>query len=386
VSRIENIPQMTVTTCERFQRCSVGAAWPVLAALLLLLAACDRRGVAPPAGGGSAGALAAAATDPCACCRPAEEARTARFLDENQGRYEAALARARRWLDALRVEPAELRQAGIKGKKKLVEQLDSYLRLYGVAQPAERAALAQRIKEVAAPTSRPEYHDLLQVGDEVFKQDATSYLRAAYLLEQVGLDTTLYRAEIAKIQPRLDGHMGRRGAHQRMAFHWYYKHFGLTEPFLLAEGFKLGVIAKRLDAYSYKQALQVYDLTHEIFVPYQFGEKLDADFFNEDEKIYLRKTLDRLTVRYIMIDDADLVSELVSCIRFLRFTDLPVYREALGYLLDAQRPEGKWGSYERMRQRLGDLVDQGYYLHTTAVAIDALTVAFHFRPDRPAQR
>ena len=299
------------------------------------------------------------------------------------GPYRQALARARRWLDGLKVDPFELRGQGIKGKKKLVELLDSYVRLHDIASSAkEKAELMKRMRKVVAITYEPCYHDMLEIEDKPFKQDATSYLRAAYLMEQIGLDTRLYRESIRKVHGRLNGHMGRRGPHQRMAFHWYYEHFGLSEPFPLAAGYKMGVISSRKDPYSFKRNLQVYDLTHEVFIPYRFGEKLDADFFSEEDKLYLRRTLNRLAVHYIMRDNSDMVSELVSCLRYLKITDLPVYREALGYLLDVQKPEGKWGSYERYRKKYGDFVDQGFYLHTTAVAIDALSVAFHFPQER----
>ena len=311
--------------------------------------------------------------------RDAEYARTVRFLDEQTPRYHASLAKARAWLDEMRVDPFELRAQGIKGKKKLVELLDSYVRLRAVLPASERPKLMQRIKEVAAITYQARYHDMERVSDKQFKQDSTSYMRAAVLMEQLGLDTRTYRAAIKRVQPRLDGHMGRRGGHQRMAFHWYYEHFGLTEPFPLDQGYQRGVIAKRMSPYAFKKRMRVYELTHEVFIPYEFGEKLDADFFGPEERVYLRHALERLTVLYVMADNADLVAELISCLRYLRFTDSPIYREALAYLLDAQLPEGKWGNYKRYRKKYGDYVDQGFYLHTTAVAIDALTVAFHFR-------
>ncbi len=72
----------------------------------------------------------------------------------------------------------------------------------------------------------------------------------------------------------------------------------------------------------------------------------------------------------------DLVAELAACLRYLRFTGDPEYAAALGYLLDAQNADGSWGSYEPARARLGELVKQGFYLHTTMVAIEALSLGF----------
>lgn len=315
----------------------------------------------------------------CVCIEEERE-RTERFLDANDNSYRQSIARARRWLDSLDVDPAALRAAGIKGKKKLVELLDSYVRLYAIAaNQQEKRAIMERIREVVAVTYTSEYHDMLDLNDREFKQDATSYLRAALLMEELGLETTLYRREIRKVHGRLNEHMSVRGPHQRLVFHWYYDHFGLEEPFDLSKAIERGVIASRLSPYKYRNIMKVYELTHEIFVPYQYGEKLDADPFDSGELAYLRRTLDVLTSYYIKRRNSDITAELVSCVRYVKMTDLPVYREGLSYLLSAQNSNGTWGDYERSRKRYGDLVDQALYLHTTAVAIDALTNAFYFR-------
>ena len=88
--------------------------------------------------------------------------------------------------------------------------------------------------------------------------------------------------------------------------------------------------------------------------------------------------LNMLNVFYIMKNDPDLTAELVSCIRYLKMTELPVYREAIEYLLNSQKNDGKWGNYEKYRKKYGKYVNQAFYLHTTAVVIDALTVSFHY--------
>lgn len=318
----------------------------------------------------------------CNCHEVASEAgrtETQRYLSQNKKRYHRAISNARSWLDGIEADPIALRKVGIKGKKKLVELLSAYVRLFRVAGPAEKAEIMKRVSAIMAVTYTPEYHNMLTIDDLHFKQDATSYLRAALLMEKLGMDTRMYREEIRKAHGRLNAHMEKRGSHQRMAFHWYYEHFGLEEPFDLAAGFEIGVIASRLEPYDYKKDLQVYHLTHEIFIPYEFGDKLESDYFSNEDKIYLRRVLDRLTVHYIMKNDPDITAELVSCIRYLRMTDSPVHREALDYLLETQQPDGKWGDYERYRERYGNFVDQGWYLHTTGVVINALSIAFHFK-------
>jgi hypothetical protein len=297
------------------------------------------------------------------------------FVDANRARYTAAIAGARAFLDALDVDPAALRARHLKGKKKLVEALDAYYRLYQVSPPGARAGLLARIAALAKPTTEAGYHDMLTVDDHAFNEDATSYLRAALLLDRMGLDTALYRRAIEAVKGRLDAHMKERGPHQRRAFHTYYQHFGLAEPFPLAGALEQGLIARRADPAQLGR-MDAYALTHEVFTAYAFGDDLDARPFTGEDRAYLRGALGALGDRSLRERDPDLVAEIVTCLRLLRMTDAPGYTRGIAYLLDAQNADGAWGSYEPLRARLGDLVKQAFYLHTTMVAIDALTLAF----------
>ena len=96
-----------------------------------------------------------------------------------------------------------------------------------------------------------------------------------------------------------------------------------------------------------------------------------------EAKQYLRGALDSLTTKYIARQDPDLVAELISCLRHPRFFDAPSYLPGISFLLKSQSPDGSWGRYEKERIRFGDFVRQGYMLHSTLVALDALTVVFH---------
>lgn len=305
---------------------------------------------------------------------------TKAFLQENRKRYEEAAARARQWLDKLKVDPAELRAHGIKGKKKLAEILDAYFRLYSVAKPEEKQDILTRVKALTALTAQTNYHDMLVINDLEFKQDATSYLRAAYLMERFGLDTKFYREQIQKALPRLNAHMPSRGVDQRMAFHWYYVHFGLKEPFPLESAFQSGLITSRKPAEWYKQnKMEAYNFTHEIFVPYRFGENLNADFFSKDDISYLRGILEIMIPWSIQQRETDLLAEFILCAAYIKALDLPAYRDGLKFLLESQNASGSWGAYEQHRPLMGDYVDQGLYLHTTMVALDALVIVFEFR-------
>jgi len=302
------------------------------------------------------------------------------FLNENHKRYEEAAARARQWLDRLDVNPIDLRAHGIKGKKKLAEIIDSYARLYSVAKPEDKQNILTRVKALCVVTSQTNYHDMLTVNDLEFKQDATSYLRVAYLMESFGLDTAFYRQQIQKAHPRLNAHMHERGVDQRMAFHLYYEHFGLKEPFPLESAFQTGLITVRKPVNWLKEnPMEAYNLTHEVFVPYKFGENLNADFFTPDDKNYLRGIMENIIPWYIQKNEADLLAEFILCAAYLKAVDLPAYRDGLSFLLESQNANGSWGQYEQHRPAMGDYVEQGLYLHTTMVALDALIIAFEFR-------
>jgi hypothetical protein len=285
------------------------------------------------------------------------------------------MTRARAWLDNLHVDPLELRTVRIKGKKKLVEQLDSYYRLWQVAPPDEKNKLLERIRQVVAITYEDRYHDMATISDRWFKQDATSYLRAAVLMERLGLDTNLYREEIKKIHGRLNDHMTKRGPHQRRVFHWYYAHFGLTEPFPLDGALEAGVIARRLDPAKMTNDA-VYSLTHEVYAVYEYGDRREVDPFDAGSKTYLRAAIEALIQRYKAKGDPDLAGELVECLHYLRMQDSPAYLDGVRFLLDSQNQDGSWGIYARQAERFGKYVDHGFRLHTTLVAIGALTAIF----------
>ena len=307
--------------------------------------------------------------------RAAGRRETARFVERQLPLYQQVVERTLTYLGAFSIDPVALRREGIKGKKKLVELMDAYVSLHRHARGSRRAAIEQRFRAVAQVTARSDYHDLGAAPTKQFHQDATSYLRACYLMEKMGLDTKAYREEIGRIKPQLDAHLVRRGPHQRMAFKFYYAHFKLAAPPLLTTPFTESVTARRLPVE--KVTLNMaYDLTHEVFVPYDYGGKLDVDFFSAPDRAYLRDVFEQLARRYIQQREVDILGEILASMRYLGDHDLPVYREGLELLLRSQRPNGSFGDYERHRARRGALLELDAYLHTTSVAMDILPLAF----------
>ncbi|HUK61984.1 MAG TPA: hypothetical protein VLV15_01585, partial [Dongiaceae bacterium] len=113
-----------------------------------------------------------------------------------------ALDRAASWLDTLSVDCATLRAHGVKGRKKLAEILDAELELTR-DRPTERARIDARVRVLTAQTMEPEYHDLAYVSEQELREDGMSYLRVAWLMDSLGLDTRDYRGAITTELPRL---------------------------------------------------------------------------------------------------------------------------------------------------------------------------------------
>jgi hypothetical protein len=313
---------------------------------------------------------------PPAHCIPGPERRALDVIVRSErARYARAITKARAFLDRLDVDPIKLRAAHLKGKKKLVEAIDAYVHLYDIAPREERSAILARIKDLAKPTFEDRYHDMREVDDRTFHEDATSYLRAAVLLDQLGIDIHRYRAGILAAKGRLDAHLRQRGPHQQRTFHAYYQRLGLQEPFPLADALGQGIIVRRPEPQGLSR-LDAYALTHEIYAAYDFGDRLDEEPFDDRARLYLRGALPELVTLNEARRDPDLVAELATCLRYLRFTGDPAYGDALRYLLDEQNADGSWGRYDTARDRLGDLVEPVLYLHSTMVAIEALSLGF----------
>ena len=285
------------------------------------------------------------------------------------------MARAQAWLDKLTLDLRDLDQNGIPAKRKLAELLGAYVDLYQTANVADRATIWARLQMMTAPTAEPWYHDMDKVDDSTFKRDSTSYLRVAFLMGHAGLDTTAYRKHIEVLRERLDRQMSTRGYNQQMIFHAYYRYFGLKEPYPLVEAKTVGGIPGRKSPYKLTQS-EVYDLAHEVGARYDLEELAPDAAFLPADLAYLRWALDRLTVRYLMADNRDLAGELAISMAYLGFTDLAVFREAIDFLLQSQNPDGSWGAYEEARATYGARLDVAMYLHTTAIAVRALALAF----------
>ncbi|MGE3540976.1 MAG: hypothetical protein AB7N91_26515 [Candidatus Tectimicrobiota bacterium] len=279
------------------------------------------------------------------------------------------------WLDQLEVDPIELARHEVKGKKKLAEILEAYVSLYrSTADRASRRRIEQRVFDLAAHTRRPEYHDMLENSESAFLQNSMSYLRVLWLLECIGQDTTFYRQHVLAMKERLDAHIPKRGIWQQAMFAEYYDRFGLQRPAgLLPDALSQGLIARRVPLAQYQNQKHLsYQLTHEIFVVFDYGLKASQSYFAADDVAYIYATVTALVQASMAQRDDDILAELLRCMAYFGWRNDPLYWQGNAYLLDHQNADGTWGNYESLRQARVPYVEQRVYLHTTLVALQAL--------------
>jgi hypothetical protein len=280
------------------------------------------------------------------------------------------------WFDQLDVDPVELLKHGVKGKKKLAEILQAYLNLYQHApDAAARERIQQRVVQLVRHTQRSEYHhDLLVSSDTEFLQNSMSYLRVLWLLEHLEQDTTAYRQRLLTIKPRMDEHLKQRGPWQQAMFAEYYTRFGLEKPPGLSLA-SAGVVIQRLPLTQYNRD-KAYYLTHEVFVAFDYGLRRLQSHFTAEDLSYIRTVLPVLAQTAIQQNAQDLLAEILQCMTYLGWQTEPVYCQGINYLLDSQNPNGTWGNYEALRTVDESYFDQRLYLHTTMVAMQALSEAY----------
>ncbi len=317
-------------------------------------------------------ALALAAL-PGAASDPAE----GRPAGPRQDDYRGVREKARAWFDRLEVDSVDLLKHGVKGKKKLAEILDVYLSFHrNASDPAGKKEVLRRVEGLVEQTKRREYHDLARCPDKEFTENSMSYLRVAWLMKLFGLDIGSYLEEIRAVKPRLDEHLQKRGPWQRAMFAEYYDRFGLAKPGSLpAAPLTAGVISRRLPLDRFDDNA-CYDLTHEVFVAFDYGFSKTQKVLSTGDLAYAREVLPRLVDRYRTRGNPDLAAELVSCMTYLGWRSDEAYRRGIDFLLDRQNPDGTWGDYERFRPSYGRYLEQEVYLHTTMVVMEALTEAY----------
>jgi hypothetical protein len=294
------------------------------------------------------------------------------FKDNVESINEKALL----WLDTLDVDPIGLRyEMGIKGKKKFVELLSIYLCLYQNTDDINKKGMYRnKVENLTQVTKDIAYHDLNNITDKQFRQDSTSYLRAWYIMNEFGLNTTYYLQEIEKVLPRIYAHLPYRGINQKMAFIFYFERLEYPINYTIEEVFNQSVI-RRQKSIDNLSNMEVYFITHEIFYLH-YNDKMNL--LSQNDTKYLNEILPFLVSKYIAENNVDILAELIMIMTYLRFTHLDEYDIAIEFLLNSQNENGSFGDYEEKReyyQNQGIDVDYLLYLHTTGVSLKALNEA-----------
>lgn len=283
-----------------------------------------------------------------------------------------ALDNAEKWLDQLELDLAYIREKGYGDVKRLSEAVGAYWKLYRYATPERQAQIRQRVEPFWAYTQNESYLDLISVDAKTFKQNSMSYLRIMWLFREMGLDISHLQAGFDQFRERMDKHLDTRGPWQKSMFARYYDFFGYEKPAAIANTNRLtGPIKRRIRANKYDDT-KAYQLTHQIFVAFDYGAKREQTRFTDGELKYLDQVLPELSDVYLGKKNWDLLAELLTCMVYLQQTGKPEFKTAMTALLAAQNPNGSWGEYERLRKKYGNDVNLKYYLHTTGVVIEAL--------------
>jgi hypothetical protein len=195
----------------------------------------------------------------------------------------------------------------------------------------------------------------------------------------LGLQSPTYEAQIAEIKSRLDRHMPSRGGWQKAMFRRYYEGFGFEVPPSLQDADSYpGMVSARVPIEEIDRN-RGYQLTHEIFVAFDYGRLSPHQPYDDAERAYLAAVLPELLRSRLAVGDIDLAAEVISSMTYLALQADPAYAGGVDYLLDQQNDDGSWGRYEHLRPRYGDSVDQRFYLHTTGAALRALVEAYEER-------
>jgi hypothetical protein len=283
-----------------------------------------------------------------------------------------ALDQAEVWIDAVPIDLAALAEKGYGDKKRFSELLGAYWKLYRYGSSERRAEIRTRLQPFADYTREPGYLDLDTVDDTQFKKNSMSYLRVMWLLREMNFDISHLQSAFETIKGRMDAHLESRGPWQKSMFARYYDLFGFVKPEAIADTRAMkGPIAEGLAADRYDVA-RAYQLTHQIFVAFDYGAKRSQSRFDGADLAYLTTVLPVLTSAAQRKRNWDLMAELMTCMVYLRMTEGPVFQSAMAALLTAQNDDGSWGDYERARPRYGEYTEAKYYLHTTAVVIETL--------------
>ncbi|HFS67617.1 MAG TPA: hypothetical protein ENK67_05330 [Flavobacteriia bacterium] len=276
----------------------------------------------------------------------------------------------------------EIQNKGLPDKKYLAEYLGLFLKVKKFYhRPETDEQIKLKLKPIVYEIEQKKFHNMAAINDKLFKKNSMSYMRIMWLLQQLGYDIKNYKQEFLKIKNRMDDHMKLRGEWQRAVFDKYYDYFKLSKPIELKYAKKLkGPIAyqKTLEFYNRENA---YILTHFIFTAFDYGNSLTQNRFDATDLKYLNDILPKITAKFELKNNDDIVGELLTCQVLLNNSNTPEFKQSFTRLLSRQNHDGSFGAYEKYRKKIGKDIEYRAYLHTTLVAIEPF-IEYDFRKNK----
>ena len=289
---------------------------------------------------------------------------------------------ATRWLLNLSVDPLELKDKGMKGKKHFVEKLFALYQLYlHTADTITRGGYRETMRQMCEVTENVHYH-LLGDSEIQFKSDIVSYLHACYLMDQVGFASHHYKRYIAEQLPHIKRHMQGRNTGVQMMIMYLLRELGfeieysrerLLTKTLINNIERMGTI----DVFDFKHNSYMLGVCHEIFVMSEYGRK-KIDLFTEQKQDYLKEVMTSSINRIVSSGDLrylDLLAEMLISLTYLHHQEVPEYKRGIHFIINHQNKNGSFGDYEGFRSHFapqGVDIDIKWYLHTTEVCLWAL--------------
>ncbi len=285
--------------------------------------------------------------------------------------YDALLKRTTNFANNLDFDLTYIREKGFKDKKYLAEFLGLYWKLHKALKTKEaRAKLRKRLMPFYQETLEPNYHNMNEVDDRLFKANSMSYMRIMWLLQELNFDISLHKKELVKVQKRMDDHMKIRGPWQRAVFDKYYDFFNIKKPAALNNAKKIkGPITAKQPITYYKRT-QAYNITHFVFAAYDYGKKQTQNRFSRADINYLKEILPQIITKFELKRNDDLVGELLTCQILIGDTETSAFKKSYKRLMSRQNLDGSFGAYEKHRKKIGNDVEFRTYLHTTLVCFE----------------
>lgn len=294
------------------------------------------------------------------------------------------IEKATRWLSNLSVDPLDLNERGMKGKKHFVEKLFSFYQLYLHTTDLEKKEMYREIlRQMFMITDNDDYH-LIEDDESLFKRDIVSYVHACYLMEQLGFNSHKYKRYIRELLPRIERHMPTRNASIQMMLSYFLRGLGFETEYSIKHIFKNTLICNlkglgTINVVKFEHNSYMLGICHEIFAISEYGKKR-INLLTKEEEDYLQYVMESSIEQILPLGDVrylSLLSELLIALKYMKCNNSTEQKKGIDFIINHQNKNGTFGDFERFRSYFasqGVDIDIKWYLHTTLVCLWALLI------------